>query len=157
MSTTCTALLVTHSSRHISFLGTSTVFHAGLIGCGKRPAPHCPRLDKEAIELNQFTLVSIIFKLCHQFQPRRDHFSGQMMPAAAAAAAGDKAASCTRTERRLSAAEAREKSKEACKQLALLLVEVVSPDVMYNGLPWPDEDFIVKGTFGNSLLIITFH
>ena len=33
-------------------------------------------------------------------------------------------------------------SKEASKQLALLLVEVVSPDVMYNGLPWPDEDFI---------------
>ena len=36
-------------------------------------------------------------------------------------------------------------SKEASKQLALLLVEVVSPDVMYNGLPWPDEDFIKVG------------
>jgi len=23
----------------------------------------------------------------------------------------------------------------------LLLVELVSPDVMYNGLPWPDEEF----------------
>lgn len=25
--------------------------------------------------------------------------------------------------------------------MALLLVEIVSPDVMYNGLPWPDEEF----------------
>lgn len=25
--------------------------------------------------------------------------------------------------------------------VSLLLVELVSPDVMYNGLPWPDEDF----------------
>lgn len=29
--------------------------------------------------------------------------------------------------------------------LALLLVEVLSPDVMYNGLPWPDEDFCKVG------------
>ena len=26
-------------------------------------------------------------------------------------------------------------------QLSLLLVEIVSPDVMFNGLPWPDEEF----------------
>lgn len=26
--------------------------------------------------------------------------------------------------------------------MSLLLVELVSPDVMYNGLPWPDEEFI---------------
>lgn len=25
--------------------------------------------------------------------------------------------------------------------IALLLVELISPDVMYNGLPWPEEDF----------------
>ena len=31
--------------------------------------------------------------------------------------------------------------EETYKQLALLLVELVSPDVMYNGLPWPEEDF----------------
>ncbi|XP_063621072.1 integrator complex subunit 5 isoform X1 [Cydia splendana] len=30
---------------------------------------------------------------------------------------------------------------EGCTSVALLLVELVSPDVMYNGLPWPDEDF----------------
>ncbi len=29
----------------------------------------------------------------------------------------------------------------ACRHLALLLVELVSPDQMYNGLPWPDDEF----------------
>jgi len=32
--------------------------------------------------------------------------------------------------------------QEGPKQLALLLVEMVSPDIMYNGLPWPEEEFI---------------
>ena len=32
--------------------------------------------------------------------------------------------------------------QEGAKQLALLLVEMVSPDIMYNGLPWPEEEFI---------------
>ena len=32
--------------------------------------------------------------------------------------------------------------QEGTKQLALLLVEMVSPDIMYNGLPWPEEEFI---------------
>lgn len=36
---------------------------------------------------------------------------------------------------------------EANKSMALLLVEVVSPDVMYNGWPWPDEDFTKVLTF----------
>ncbi|CAK1553432.1 unnamed protein product [Leptosia nina] len=30
---------------------------------------------------------------------------------------------------------------EGATSVSLLLVELVSPDVMYNGLPWPDEDF----------------
>ena len=28
------------------------------------------------------------------------------------------------------------------RALALLLVELVAPDVMYNGIPWPEEDFM---------------
>ena len=31
---------------------------------------------------------------------------------------------------------------EGAKQLSLMLVEMISPDIMYNGLPWPDEEFI---------------
>ena len=26
--------------------------------------------------------------------------------------------------------------------LALLMIELVSPDVMYNGIPWPEEEFM---------------
>jgi len=31
---------------------------------------------------------------------------------------------------------------EGAKQLALMLVEMISPDIMYNGLPWPEEEFM---------------
>jgi len=31
---------------------------------------------------------------------------------------------------------------EGAKQLALMLVEIISPDIMYNGLPWPEEEFM---------------
>lgn len=30
----------------------------------------------------------------------------------------------------------------AASSLALLMVELISPDVMFNGLPWPEEDFM---------------
>ena len=30
---------------------------------------------------------------------------------------------------------------DAIIMISLILVELISPDVMYNGLPWPDEDF----------------
>lgn len=33
--------------------------------------------------------------------------------------------------------------------VSLLLVELVSPDVMYNGLPWPDEEFTKVRIFKN--------
>ncbi|XP_046389337.1 integrator complex subunit 5 [Ischnura elegans] len=32
-------------------------------------------------------------------------------------------------------------SLDAISMVSLLLVEIVSPDVMYNGLPWPEEEF----------------
>ncbi|KAI4503561.1 hypothetical protein M0802_000964 [Mischocyttarus mexicanus] len=32
---------------------------------------------------------------------------------------------------------------DALTMVSLLLVELVSPDVMYNGLPWPDEEFTI--------------
>lgn len=30
---------------------------------------------------------------------------------------------------------------EAVTNVALLLVQLISPDVMFNGLPWPEEEF----------------
>ena len=41
---------------------------------------------------------------------------------------------------------------EGVKQLALMLVEMISPDIMYNGLPWPEEEFI-KVTIERDLAI----
>ena len=38
------------------------------------------------------------------------------------------------------------------RHLALLLIELAAPDVMYNGLPWPEEDFM-KITVERDLLI----
>lgn len=32
-------------------------------------------------------------------------------------------------------------SLDSMTLLSLLLVQFVSPDVMYNGLPWPEEEF----------------
>uniref|UniRef100_A0A1B6D092 Integrator complex subunit 5 n=1 Tax=Clastoptera arizonana TaxID=38151 RepID=A0A1B6D092_9HEMI len=38
-------------------------------------------------------------------------------------------------------AESPQACLDAIITVALLLVELISPDVMYNGLPWPEEDF----------------
>ena len=83
-------------------LGTSTVFHAGIIGEGKRPVPEENRLPDEDIQTNVLMLVSIIFKLCHCPEKSKEIASKQ------------------------AELERREQSKEACKQLALLLVDLVS-------------------------------
>ena len=32
-------------------------------------------------------------------------------------------------------------SSHIAKFLALQVIELVTPDVMYNGIPWPEEDF----------------
>ena len=32
--------------------------------------------------------------------------------------------------------------EEGAKKLALILVELISPDIMYNGIPWPEDEFI---------------
>lgn len=83
-------------------LGTSTVFHAGIIGEGKRKVA-AAALENETTKENSLIFVSILFKVCDEVT---------VMP-----------------------------KEETYKQLALLLVDLVSPDVMYNGLPWPEEDF----------------
>ena len=83
-------------------LGTSTVFHAGVIGQGKRKAKPLAIVNETTKEKG-LMFVSILFKLCDEVT---------IMP-----------------------------KDETYKQLAILLVDLVSPDVMYNGLPWPEEEF----------------
>ena len=83
-------------------LGTSTVFHAGIIGSGKRATPSEGRLPEEDIQTNIFLFVSVLFKLCHCPERIRE------------------------TNPRLAEIERRKLSKEACEQLALLMVDLVS-------------------------------
>jgi hypothetical protein len=82
-------------------LGTSTVFHAGIIGEGKRSLVVEERLSDSEIETNTLFFVSILFKLCHCPEKGKEITSRQ------------------------AELERREQSKEACKQLALLLVDLV--------------------------------
>lgn len=90
---------------HLAILAQkhSKVFHAGVIGTGKRKSqPECP-LDSEKVTHNTSLLISLLSAatVCEAAQP----------------------------------------TLEAVISVALLLVELISPDVMYNGLPWPEEDF----------------
>lgn len=40
------------------------------------------------------------------------------------------------------AVEERRLKAEVARNLALVLLELVSPDVIYNSVNWPDEDFM---------------
>jgi len=115
-------------------LGASTVFHAGVIGEGKRPPPPNRSPSKEIVEENSLTFVSFLFKLCHNF-----------------AAAGTNTNGGGKNPREKE--QMRERSREACKQMALLLNDLVSPDLMYNGLPWPIDEEFAKVTVERDLVI----
>jgi len=108
-------------------LGASTVFHAGVIGQGVRKPPDDDLPPKDVVDENTLIFVSSIFKMCHSFS---------------AAVPG----------KSISARERQERSRESLKQLSVLLVDIVSPDVMYNGLPWPEEE-LTKVTKERDLFI----
>ena len=81
----------------------STVFHAGVIGTGKRkPEPKCP-FDKDKVDHNTDLLIQFLTSATYCGTPQA--------------------------------------TLDAVISVALLLVELISPDVMYNGLPWPEEEF----------------
>jgi len=103
----------------------SSSFHAGAIGAVKRRRIES-KVSPEAVQSNMLMFVSLLFKLCNH------HLS---------------------VEYNKEPDSAREKSKDATKQLALLLVDMISPDVMYNGLPWPEEEF-TRITIERDLVIV---
>ena len=80
-------------------LGSSTTFHAGVIGAGARPPAGQSQVSSEVAEVNRRLVAGLISRLA-------------------------------------------EGEEEGNKQLALMLVEIISPDIMYNGLPWPEEEFM---------------
>lgn len=52
--------------------------------------------------------------------------------------------------------EERRLKPEAARNLALVLLELVSPDVMYNTINWPEEEFI-RTTIERSVMSLTGH
>lgn len=81
----------------------SSVFHAGVIGCGLRNSPQLPEIQEDQVAANTQCLIAMLRACCLS-----DNVQASL---------------------------------DAVISLALLLVELISPDVMYNGLPWPEEDF----------------
>ncbi|XP_064477037.1 integrator complex subunit 5-like [Ornithodoros turicata] len=90
----------------------SSILRIGVIGSGLRTAPVRPKVEVEGVQLNKQLFLEALTACCAL--PWRN---GRL--------------SSTKTS-----------MVPGMKTVALLLVELVSSDVMFNGLPWPDEDFL---------------
>ena len=104
-----------YGTKPVQPLGSSTTFHAGVIGAGARAVPGKNPVSREVAELNRRLVGGLISRLAEAQYPGQEEGEGN-------------------------------------KQLALMLVEIISPDIMYNGLPWPEEEFI-KVTIERDLTI----
>lgn len=90
----------------------SSIFHAGIIGQGcRKPPPPNPYSREEINENIEYFLRTI--KACCMIPQRTYDPDSKKSPI----------------------------SLESLTLVSLLLVQFVSPDVMYNGLPWPEEEF----------------
>ena len=94
-----------YGTKPVQPLGSTTTFHAGVIGAGARPAAAGKPVSEEEAELNRRLVGGLVTRLAEQSYPGQEEGEGN-------------------------------------KQLALMLVEIISPDIMYNGLPWPEEEFM---------------
>ncbi|XP_023226781.1 integrator complex subunit 5-like [Centruroides sculpturatus] len=90
----------------------SSVFHTGIIGYGLRPTSKLNAASRNETVLNRQVLLNTIQACC---------IPSWRFP-------------LDKVSNRVTGPD--------MKTVALLLVELVSPDVMFNGLPWPDEDFL---------------
>ncbi|KAJ9588448.1 hypothetical protein L9F63_018181 [Diploptera punctata] len=89
----------------------SSVFHAGVIGHGPRKTVTHKSLEPENVMQSTQLLIDAIKACCSIDIPNHEHSLVQPL------------------------------SLDAITTVSLLLVELISPDVMYNGLPWPEEEF----------------
>ncbi|GLH07144.1 Uncharacterized protein GBIM_12672 [Gryllus bimaculatus] len=91
----------------------SSMFHAGVIGNGPyRHTSVANTIPQEDISENISLLIDVI-KACCTNPTAGDQNAPNSLPT----------------------------SLDAVTNVSLLLVELLSPDVMYNGLPWPEEEF----------------
>lgn len=91
----------------------SSIFHAGIIGSGCRKPINSNLYSRETIANNTDYLIRAIRSCCLDENVTVDSESAQKSPI----------------------------SLESLTTVSLLLVQFISPDVMYNGLPWPEEEF----------------
>lgn len=102
----------------------STVFHAGIIGNGLRPQCNTSTRPQDEILVNTQLLLEMIKSACVPCRRLADEkLSVGPVP-----------------------------TIQGMTTVALLLVELVSSDVMFNGLPWPEEEF-TKVTIERDLYI----
>ena len=94
-----------YGTKPVQPLGSTTTFHAGVIGAGARQVAAQRLVSSEVAELNRRLVGGLITRLAEKTYPGQEAGEGN-------------------------------------KQLALMLVEMISPDIMYNGLPWPEEEFM---------------
>jgi integrator complex subunit 5 len=112
------------------------VFHAGIIGKGLRTQITSDRIPKVGIcSCVILDYSDIIFIQDEQLLNRQ-----LLISALSAIVCSDGHHDLMETESAMIAAP--QLSAELAKFLALLTIEMVTPDVMYNGIPWPDEDFL---------------
>ncbi len=100
-------------------LGAATVFHAGVIGRGRANGG-----DESSVIISRASSKGRRRRL----KPDEVEYNQFVFL-------------CTLFKICQSSAKGDGSSASALRHLALLLVEMVSPDVMFNGLPWPEEDF----------------
>ncbi|ELT95971.1 hypothetical protein CAPTEDRAFT_186694 [Capitella teleta] len=94
------------------------VFHAGVIGKGLRIEVTAQGIPAAEQTHNRQLLISAL----------------------SAISSCDGYHDCMETENVMTASP--KLSAELAKFLALLVIEMITPDVMYNGIPWPDEEFM---------------
>lgn len=93
----------------------SSVFHSGVIGSGLRVSVVKEELEKDIVLLNKQVILDTIQACCRGSW----RFPLDEVPS-------------TNPNSLI----------PGMKIVALLMVELISPDVMFNGLPWPDEDYL---------------
>lgn len=93
----------------------SSVFHSGIIGAGLRKIISITQPEKDIILLNKQVILDVILVCCKpSWRFPLDEISSSNSQSLI----------------------------PGMKIVALLMVELISPDVMFNGLPWPDEDYL---------------
>jgi len=118
----------------------STSFHSGKLSKSSlnsiRKNVKVTILENEDDELNVLLFLSVIINVCMATPANgRELANGMEIKDGKLGLWRDSGASDTDSE------VEPEVNVEAMRKVALLLVEIVSPDVMFNGLPWPEEEF----------------